>query len=120
MPDVQRIEPEDILPESSGKVELSPLQRVGVYGAVTVGCVGGAALVFLLGHWVWVAPHQPMIPVGADESTAKLLLANYNSLREAAQDDTLKLLDAFVTKLLLPIFTSFVGYIFGSQAAKET
>ena len=110
MPDVPRVAPEEILPEGSGRVALSPLQRVGVSGAVAVGCVGAAVLLFLLVRWVCIAPHPPVIPSGADANAAKLMLENYKSLREAALDDTIRILDAFVMKLLLPIFTSFVGF----------
>jgi hypothetical protein len=119
MPEVPRIEPGDILPEGSNKVAFSPLQRVGVYGTIAVGSVAGAILIFLLVRLVWIAPHPPIIPSGADDTAAKLMLENYKSLREAALDDTIRILDAFVVKILLPIFTSFVGYIFGSQVNRE-
>jgi hypothetical protein len=119
MPDFPRIEPEDILPEGSSKVALSPLQRVGVYGAISVGSVGAAVLIVLLIRWVLIAPQIPVLPSGVDANAAKVMLENYKALREAALDDTLRILDAFVAKLLLPIFTSFVGYVFGSQVSKE-
>ena len=67
-----------------------------------------------------MAPPAPVIPSGTDDKAAKLILENYKTLREAALDDTLRILDAFVMKLLFPLFTSFVGYVFGSQAHRES
>jgi hypothetical protein len=120
MAEIRTVEPEEILPAGTARVELSPLQRVGVYGAVAVGCVGAALLFFLLGRWAWLTPHPPVIPNSIESATAKSVIDSYNAIREAVLDDTTRLADALVVKLLLPIFTSFVGYIFGSHSRKES
>ena len=99
-----------------GNVTLSPLQRASLSGATAVGILGAAVIVSLLVRWWSTTPQPPIIPAGTAENTSKLILENYKTLRDAALDDTLKILDAFVVKILLPIFTSFVGYFFGSQA----
>jgi hypothetical protein len=116
MADIRTVEPEEILPAGTARVELSPLQRVGVYGAVAVGCVGAALLFLLLGRWAWLTPRPPTLPSTLDTATAKSIIDNYNVLRGAILDDTTRLVDSIVVKLLLPIFTSFVGYIFGSHS----
>ena len=120
MADIRTVEPEEILPAGTAIVELSPLQRVGVYGAVAVGCVGAALLLLLLARWAWLTPRPPVIPSSMESATAKSIIDNYNVLREAILDDTTRLVDATVVKLLLPIFTSFVGYIFGSHSRGES
>jgi hypothetical protein len=106
--------------EAKGKVNLSALQQVGVWGVVLVGCLGGVVILALVTRWMWIAPVPPSIPVGSDEKIIKLALDNYKILRDLAWEDTTRMLDAFVTKLLLPIFASFVGYVFGSQHGKKS
>ena len=117
---MQEVLPQDILPEGSGRVALSPLQRVGLRGAIVVGCVGVAVITFLLARWAWISPSLPVMPPSVDAATAGGIIANYKSLRDAALEDTMRLFDSLVMQLLLPIFTSFVGYIFGSHARRES
>ena len=93
---------------------------MGVSGAIAVGAVGAIILILLLARWLWIAPSVPVIPPGTDDKVSRLILENYQTLREAALEDTLRILDAFVMKLLFPLFTSFVGYVFGSQANRES
>jgi hypothetical protein len=119
MPEVPRVGPQDILPEGSSKVALSHLQRVGLRGTVVVGCIGTAVICFLLVRWAWISPPVPVIPPGTDATIAKAMIENYKSLHDVALDATLRMFDSFVIKLLLPLFTSFVGYVFGSLARRE-
>jgi len=124
MPEVKRVQPEDILrPEDGddkiGAVRLTPLQTVGVRGALIVGALIGAVLMVLLVRWIWVEPAVPNIPPNLDEKQATLILSHYKELQGAVLDGTTKMIDMLVVRILLPIFTTFVGVIFGTQIGSK-
>jgi hypothetical protein len=62
-----------------------------------------------------VAPPLPTIPPMADANTTKAILENYKSLQQIVLEPYTTLFDSIVVKVLLPVFTSILGYIFGSQ-----
>ena len=119
MPELKRVEPQDILPERGGKVSLSPLQKVGVRGTLAVGAVGISVLLILLVRWIFLEPAVPSIPASFDEKQAAAILSRYKELQALSLDSTLRVIDAVVVKILLPVFTSFVGYVFGSEAGSR-
>jgi len=49
----------------------------------------------------------------------KALLDNYKTLQQIALEPFTTLFDSVVVKVLLPVFTSILGYIFGSQANRS-
>jgi hypothetical protein len=116
MPDLKRVEPEDILSAERGKVQLSPLQAIGVKGAFAVGTLATVILLLLVGHWLWVDPALPRIADGLDDKMASNILGRYKEIKALQLEDTLKMVDGIVVRILLPVFTTFVGYIFGSRA----
>ena len=63
---------------------------------------------------------MPNIPPGMDEKQAAAILSRYKELHTINIDNTIKMIDAVVMKILLPVFTSFVGYVFGSQARSKS
>jgi hypothetical protein len=83
-------------------------------GALT--CVVTLALVI---KWIGYAPPVPTIPLDLDREKARLLIENYRQLQQVTLDPFTALFDSVVVKVLLPIFTSILGYIFGSRSNKS-
>jgi hypothetical protein len=53
----------------------------------------------------------------ATQANYESLLKNYTAVHGLAVDRATKLFDLVVVKALLPVFTTILGYIFGSRAA---
>jgi hypothetical protein len=68
---------------------------------------------------VWGAPPQPTIPAATDAATARTILENYKTLQQITLEPYTSLLDRVIVKVLLPVFTSILGYIFGSRNSDE-
>jgi hypothetical protein len=86
------------------------LQRTGF---VLAGCVGALAIVVtlaILGRWLFSLPAPPVIPSGADAATAKAILENYRTLQQIVTEPYTSFFEMIVVKVLLPIFTSILGY----------
>ncbi len=62
------------------------------------------------------APPVPVIPAGTDPAIVKATLDNYKTLQQIALEPFTTLFDSIVVKVLLPVFTSILGYIFGLRA----
>jgi hypothetical protein len=91
------------------------LQKTGLLLATAVGTLASIVTVSLVIGWVWSAPRAPAIPVGMDPAQARILIENYKLLQQAALEPFLSLFDSIVVKVLLPVFTGILGYIFGSR-----
>jgi len=94
------------------------LQRTGLYLAAGVGATGVIVISALLAKWVLYAPQIPTIPSSADPAAAKTILENFRATQQAALEPFTSLFDSVVVKVLLPVFTSILGYIFGSKTSK--
>jgi hypothetical protein len=94
------------------------LQRTGLYLAGSVGVTGAIITFALVGRWIFYAPPVPVIPPTSDPTTAKAILDNFRTLQQVALEPFASLFDSIVVKVLLPVFTSILGYIFGSKANK--
>ena len=111
--------------------KLTATQAAGLWLAVGVGVAIVGVIVFVAAVWLQPAPKPPVLPPLpgiTDPAKAKDVLANYQTLNQAALDNykalnaeaisrVSSLFDLFATRALLPIFTSILGYIFGSRAA---
>jgi hypothetical protein len=123
MPDEQIVSASDILKAAGADKPVTEgtfLQRTGL---VLAGCVGGVAAVVILalvGKWVFYAPKLPVIQPGADPAAVKATLENYKTLQQIALEPFTTLFDSIVVKVLLPVFTSILGYIFGSRSDKKS
>ena len=95
------------------------LQRTGVLLAGGVGALGTIVTLALIAGWMFISPRPPVIPAGVDVDTAKTMIENYKSLQQVALEPYTGLFDSIVVKVLLPVFTSILGYIFGSQRNKD-
>ena len=54
-----------------------------------------------------------------DPEKAKVVIENYKQIQQASLQPLLSIFDSVVVKVLLPVFTSILGYIFGSQHARS-
>ncbi len=95
------------------------LQRTGLVLAAFVGATGAVVTFALVAKWVFYAPPVPAIQPGTDQAAVKALLDNYRTLQQIALEPFTTLFDSIVVKVLLPVFTSILGYIFGSRANKN-
>jgi hypothetical protein len=123
MADDQTFSPAEILKSAGADKPVSEgtyLQRTGLLLAAGVGALGGAIMLALVGKWFWYAPAIPVIPPSADPATVKAILENYKTLQQTALEPFTTLFDSIVVKVLLPIFTSILGYIYGSRTNRET
>jgi hypothetical protein len=119
MAEEQIVSPADVLRAMGAEAPVKGgtfLQRTGLLLAAFVGALGGIVILALVGRWVAVAPVAPTIPAGADPATVKAILENYRTLQQISVEPVTTLLDSIVVKVLLPVFTSILGYIFGSRA----
>jgi hypothetical protein len=55
-----------------------------------------------------------------DEKQAALLIAHFKDVQAAVMDSTIKMIDTTIVRIVLPVFTSFVGFVFGSQARDKS
>lgn len=95
------------------------LQRTGLVLATCVGALASVVILVLLIAWIVYLPKLPVVPNDLDAEKAKAIIENYRQLQQAAVQPLLSVFDSIVVKVLLPVFTSILGYIFGSQHAKN-
>lgn len=120
----ETVRPDEIFKISgaSGKVEEGTYtQRAGMKLAKWVGVLGSAVTLIILAKWIWMTwcVNCTNIPSTASTEQADMLVKNYKALQEQAFDSASKMFDAIVGKVLLPVFTSILGYIFGARHASE-
>jgi hypothetical protein len=84
--------------------EGTSLQRTGLIRATAVG-ITGVAILLLPGKWISYAPPLSAIPP-LDATLPKL-------------EPVTTLFDSIVVRVLLPVFTSVHGYIFGPRAKND-
>ena len=95
------------------------LQRTGLVLAASVGATGAIVTLALVVKWVCYAPALPVIQPGADVATTKAALDNFKTLQQVALEPLTTLFDSIVVTVILPVFTSILGYIFGSKANEK-
>jgi hypothetical protein len=95
------------------------LQRTGLVLATSVGALASLVTLGLILAWIVSAPRVPAIPGDMDPEKAKVIIENYKQLQQASLQPLLSIFDSVIVKVLLPVFTSILGYIFGSQHARS-
>lgn len=110
--------PPDEAGDTSGNVdELRPDQRAAFKLAVGAGLL--IAFVTLgLGLKFFLSAPWLGIPSGLDSMSperAKAVVDNVKAMNDIAIDRVVKLFNAVVAQSLLPVFTTILGYIFGSR-----
>ena|SRR5258708_38729913 len=122
MPDLEVVPAKDVLLEAGakGQVRLGTfLQRSGLALAASVGTLATVVTLALIIKWICYAPPIPVIAADMDHEKARLAIENYKQLQQIVLEPFTTLFDSIVVKVLLPIFTSILGYIFGSQKGEQ-
>jgi hypothetical protein len=121
MSDEQLVSPDEILAAAGAEKPVTGtfLQRTGLILASCVGALSATVTLVLVGKWIFSAPSTPPIPPGADANAFKVILENYKTLQQIALKPYTTLFDSIVVKVLLPVFTSILGYIFGSNSTRK-
>jgi hypothetical protein len=99
-------------------VKLTGKELAAFYLAIGVGAL--IALVTLVMGWDWLR-HSPSIPVIPQVLTGNEsdLVTLYRSLGEIATTRFTSIFELVVVKALLPVFTTILGFLFGTQTAKS-
>ncbi len=122
MTQVETVSAEEILRSQGAEKPVSEgtfLQRTGLRLAAAVGALGTIVTLALLLKWISLFPSMPVIPVDMDRTKAQVILENYKDLQHIVLEPFSTLFETVVVKVLLPIFTSILGYIFGSQVVAK-
>jgi len=123
VPDLEVVLANDVLLEAGAKEQVKLgtfLQRSGLALAASVGTLATVVTLALIIKWICYAPAIPVIAGDMDREKARLVIENYKQLQQIVLEPFTTLFDSIVVKVLLPIFTSILGYIFGSQSGKQT
>ncbi len=118
MPDYDIVPPAEVLRLGGAEKEVTEgtfLQRTGLVLAAAVGALASAITLALVIKWVCYAPPVPSIPTSMDAAQARVLIENYRLLEQASLEPFTTLFDSIVVKVLLPVFTGILGYIFGTR-----
>lgn len=98
---------------------LAPIQRAGLWIAAGVGLFSILALIPIMG--VWWAHVPPMPPIAIDSSANPQAITDtvkvfetYKVATEMAAEQPLKWFDGLFIKILYPLLTLVLGYIFGA------
>ncbi len=85
-----------------------------------VGALGALITIVIVGRWIWMSwcYSCPSLSSLTPEQ-ASTAISNYKAVQEQAVQSAKDMFDAVVVKVLLPVFTSILGYIFGARAASE-
>jgi hypothetical protein len=122
MPGLETVSADDVLRAGGAERPVKEgtfLQRTGLVLATSVGALASVVTLVLVLAWIVYAPRVPVIPNDLDAEKAKAVIENYKQLQQASMQPLLNVFDSVVVKVLLPVFTSILGYIFGSQHAKN-
>jgi hypothetical protein len=120
MPEPELISSDEVLREAGAErpvTEGTFLQKTGLQLATGIGAVATVVTVALVIKWIIYAPTIPTIPIDMDREKARVAIENYKQLQSVVLEPFTILFDSVVVKVLLPVFTSVLGYIFGSQSA---
>lgn len=123
MPDIERVTAKEVLREGGASHPVLPytfLQLVGVQLAAGVGGLIALVTLALLGYWAFSAPLINVGSITADPEKVRQVIEFQKQARDAHLQPIMQLFDSIVMKCLLPLFTTILGYIFGSQAAKQS
>jgi hypothetical protein len=122
MPDPETVSADDVLRAGGAEQPVKEgtfLQRTGLLLAAGVGTLASLVITGLVVKWILYAPAVPVIPQGLDQEKARVIIENYKQLQQVTLEPFTSLFESVVVKVLLPIFTSILGYIFGSRNGKS-
>lgn len=102
--------------KSEELVRLQPIQKVGVYLAAFVGLVIAIVIGCVLFDYVRNIPTLPDLQNSQSEGSDQLVLSRHKEAQGLVLERVTEMFDLIVVKALLPVFTSILGYIFGTRA----
>lgn len=121
--DIEKVAEEEGIQEGTVKGYLSPTQRVAYRLAVCVGILIFLIVVFLAIVWFSSVPSMKLseVPELDTEDIGKIkdMISNYTTIYDTVSKRVIELFDAIVVRVLLPVFTSLLGYIFGTQVVER-
>ncbi len=94
---------------------LTPIQQAGMLLAIFVGSMISVVLLSTLVYWFVTSPKVPF-SIGSDNASA---LDTFKVLNEISLERFIKLFDLVVSKTLLPVFATIIGYVLGTQSQKK-
>ncbi len=105
------IKPPDFGAPGEIKERLRPLEWVAT---VTAAALFVAIIVFLIwGVHDWARIGVPLASASASDQSP--MIANFKALSDIESERVSKILDLAVTKTLLPVFTTVIGYLLGKR-----
>ena len=100
---------------------MDPRSQAGYRLAIGVGSLIGFVTLLIICQW-WISAPSTRIPAGfsaLDPAKAKALAESIKSLGDESVDRSVRMFDATVGRVLLPVFTSLLGYLFGTREASQ-
>jgi hypothetical protein len=94
--------------------KLSDRERVAVWFAwVLLGLICVICATLLWEH------HHVAMPQAGSAADQKTAIENYKALTDLIDERTEKFFDLFVTKALLPVFTTLIGFLLGRRSKED-
>jgi hypothetical protein len=117
LPPAEQIPPDSFpLLRVKGQIsdKLSGRERVAVWFAwVLLGLISLICTTLLWEH------HHIQLPQSASGSDQKTAIENYKALTALIDERTERFFDLFVTKALLPVFTTLIGFLLGRRSRED-
>jgi len=99
--------------------QLSGPQMAGVFLAVLVGVLIAFVTTWLIRDSLGRIPAVTTLDINMPDAELKAAIANYNALQDAASTRVVQVFEKVVITAFLPVFTSILGYIFGSKVVVD-
>ncbi len=123
--DAIRVTGSDIMEKYGGQsviVEpLTALQKAGMRILLGVGIVSVLAIAVLTVQWISQTPKFPTLPANPADAqeiaNTTTLLEIYKTASQLALSGPKDLFDMIILKVLYPLFTLVLGYVFGTRTA---
>jgi hypothetical protein len=118
-----QIGPEEILREGGASQPVKPHSFVELTGAklaLAVGGLGAAVTLVLVAYWVWTAPVISLDLKEGDPEKLRQVLDLQKQVAEVHLEGVVRIFDSIVVKCLLPLLTTILGYIFGSNTLRRS
>jgi hypothetical protein len=119
----QQVSPADILREGGAPQPVkahSFIELTGAKLALAVGGLGGVVTLVLVVYWVYTAPAVAIELKQGDPEKLRQMLELQKQLSDIHVESVIKIFDSVVVKCLLPLLTTILGYIFGSNTIRKS
>ena len=119
----RQIGPEEVLREGGASHPVKPhsfVEMTGAKLALAVGGLGAVVTVLLVGYWVLTAPIISIDLRQGDPEKIREVLDLQKQAADVHLENVVKIFDSVVVKCLLPLLTTILGYIFGSNTLRKS